>query len=118
MLEEKIDRLIGVIEQLIAVQGGKAPTAAATSEKKAGTKKAAADAPKNNADQVQAAILEVKEKKGAPVAKELIEAVVGKTGAKLADLLNMPEKFDKAVSACSEALAATDEPDEDDEDDI
>lgn len=96
--------------------GGAATTTTAKTGTKTGTK--TADKPKNTVEQMKAAVMEVKEKVGSDEAKALIEKMAGKKGAKLADLANLPAKFDETVAEAEALLGAAGDDEEADEDDI
>jgi len=59
--------------------------------------------PKHTYDQVKAALSEVKTTIDTDAARTIIEGAAG-AGKKLADLANLPEKFDEVVAACKTAI--------------
>jgi hypothetical protein len=59
--------------------------------------------PKHTYDQVKAALSEVKTTIDTEAARKIIEGAAGE-GKKLADLANLPEKFDEVVAQCKTAI--------------
>lgn len=104
-----VNRLADAMEKNAGTGGAAAGKA---DKPAAGSKTTASKKPKNTVEQMKAAVMSVKEKVGADDAKALIEKMVGKKGAKLADLANLPDKFDATVEA-AEALLTPDDADED-----
>lgn len=120
-LEDKIDNLIAAVNKLeatIASGGGSTGGKTTGGGGKAGAGKGAADKPTLTADTVKAAILKVKEEKGDDAAKSVIAKAMGKSGAKLAELLAAAGKFQKAMDAAEEALNASDEAEAEEEDEL
>lgn len=119
-LEDKIDTLITAVNKLTdaLAAGGGTGGGKASGGKASGGAAGKTDKPSLNADQVKAAILKVKEEKGDDAAKAVIAKAMGKSGAKLAELLAAAGKFQKAMDAAEEALNAEAEPDAEEEDEL
>lgn len=101
-LEQKIEALTAAVEALTAKMSGAAaaPAPAPAAEKpKAEKPKAAEYTPKHTKDEMTAALNEVKEKFGTPVAKSIVTET-GKA-AKMAEISDP-----KLIDACYEAAKA------------
>lgn len=117
-LEERIDALTAAVVKLTDLMAGGAALPAASGKDKPAAgkdKPAATRKPKITAAEVQAAIVEVKEKHGQERAREIIEEHGG-SGTKLAKLVTMPDKFEAVMASCKEALEEEDAGDGDDDD--
>lgn len=108
MLEEKIDKLITVMERVaVAMESGKAPAAAGATAKPAAAKPAGKAKPKTTADALKAKFAELKARAdiGTAPLKELISA---QDCENLAALLVSPDKFDAAMEAMTALETAAD----------
>lgn len=127
-LEERVETLTTAVERLTAVieangVGGGAATTAAPAKAAAKADKPAAAAPKKaaakakfTADQVKAAIVNVKDTVSEEAAREIIQEHAGE-GKKLADLVTMPSVFEAVMASCEAALAGGDEEEAEEGDD-
>lgn len=125
-LEEQITALTSAVNTLnttLVAQakagGGTAATAATTggaATTKPATTKPAKAKPTATDEQMKAALMALREAKGAPAAKALIDKHAGKEGSKMAVLSNMPETWDAVVAECAELMAEEPAADEDEGD--
>lgn len=118
-LEEKIGELIAAVkENTAALKGGGSSTAgkaAAADGKKGPGRPAGSTASKFKADDVKAALVGLKEKLGAPAAKQIISD----SGADdLADLLTKKALWDDVMAAVETALSDSGDGDDGDGDDL
>jgi hypothetical protein len=98
-LEQKIEALTTAVEALTAKMSGASASAGTPAADKPAKKAAAEYTPKFSKDEMTAALNEVKEKFGTPVAKEIV------TGTGKADkMANITDP--KLIDACYEAAKA------------
>ena len=99
MLEDKIDKLITVMERVaVAMEAGGGKPAAAAAAKPAAAKPAAAKKPKTTADALKAKFADLKAR--ADIGTAPLKELITEQGCEnLAALLVAPDKFDAAMEA-------------------
>lgn len=105
-LEQKIEALTVAVAALTAAMGSATPATtggASTGKTKPAKEEAKGYTPKYTVEQMQAALSELKDKAGAPVAKGIVKEVGGKD--KMAEITD-PETVDKVYEAAKAKLKA------------